>query len=59
MAADAAFMEAECLFKQKKYNEALAAYERVKDPSSKDFQVLTLLHGAQALGRAGHHDEPQ
>jgi TolA-binding protein len=49
LAADAAFMEAECLFKQKKYAEAQAAYERVKDTSSKDFQVLTLLHGAQAM----------
>ncbi len=49
LAADAAFMEAECLFKQKKYGEALTAYERVKDTSSKDFQVLTLLHSAQAL----------
>src|SRR5208283_884771 len=46
---DAAFMEAECLFKQKKFGEALSAYERVKDTSSKDFQVLTLLHSAQAL----------
>ncbi len=49
LAADAAFMEAECLFKQKKYSEAVTAYERVKDTSSKDFQVFTLLHGAQAL----------
>ncbi len=47
LAADAAFMEAECLFKQKKYPEALAAYEQVKDPSSKDFQALTLLHTAR------------
>jgi len=49
LSADAAFMEAECLFKQKKYDEALAAFQRVKDPSSTDFQVLTLLHGAQSL----------
>ncbi len=49
LAADATFMEAECLFKQKKYSEALTAYERVKDTSSKDFQALTLLHSAQAL----------
>jgi TolA-binding protein len=42
-------MEAECLFKQKKYAEAVTAYERVKNPSSKDFQALTLLHWAQAL----------
>jgi TolA-binding protein len=49
LAADAAFMEAECLFKQKKYGEALTAYGQVKDASSKDFQVLTLLHSAQAM----------
>jgi TolA-binding protein len=49
LAPDAAFMEAECLFKQKKYDDAFAAYQRVKNPTSKDFQVLTLLHGAQAV----------
>jgi cellulose synthase operon protein C len=49
LAADAEFMEAECLFQQKKYAAALALYERVKDTSSKDFQVLTLLHSAQAV----------
>jgi cellulose synthase operon protein C len=49
LAADASFMEAECLFKQKKYGDALAAYERAKDTSSPDFQVLGLLHSAQAL----------
>jgi TolA-binding protein len=51
LAPDAAFMEAECLFQLKKYPEALAAYQQVKDPSSKDFRVLTLLHSAQALGQ--------
>jgi cellulose synthase operon protein C len=49
LAADASFMEAECLFKQKKFSDAVTAYERVKDTSSPDFQVLTLLHSAQAL----------
>ena len=48
LAADAAFMEAECLFKQKKYSDAAAAFEHVKETSSIDFQVLSLLHGAQA-----------
>jgi TolA-binding protein len=51
LAADALFMEAECLFQLKKYPEALAAYQQVKDPSSKDFQALVLLHSAQALGQ--------
>jgi TolA-binding protein len=65
LSADAAFMEAECLFKQMKYGEALAAYQRVKDPSSKDFQVLTLLHGAQSLAaqaiamNRGDQEEPR
>jgi TolA-binding protein len=58
-AADAAFMEAECLFKQKKYAEALAAYAQVKNPSSKDFQVLTLLHTAEALGQIKSQAEPE
>ncbi len=49
LAADAAFMEAECLFKQKKYSDALTAYERAKGTSSPDFQVLSLLHSAQAM----------
>ncbi len=51
LVADATFMEAECLFKQKKYSEALTAYDRVKDPSAEEFRVLTLLHKAQALGQ--------
>jgi TolA-binding protein len=51
LAADAAFMEAECLFQLKKYPEAVAAYQEVKDPSSKEFRALTLLHGAQALAQ--------
>lgn len=51
LAADAAFMGAECLFKQEKFAEALAAYEKVKDLSSKDFQALRLLHAGQAAGQ--------
>jgi TolA-binding protein len=48
LAVDAAFMEGECLFKQKKYPEALAAYEQVTTPSDKQFSALALLHGGQA-----------
>ena len=29
LAADAAFMEAECLFKQEEYSDALSAYEKL------------------------------
>jgi len=49
LASDGAFMEGECLFKQNKFPEAVAAYQQVKTPSAKDFQVLTLLHHAQAI----------
>ncbi len=48
LAADAAFMEAEILFRQAKYAEALAAYETVQKPSTKEFEALSLLHAGQA-----------
>ena len=48
LAADAAFMEAECLFKQGKFAESLPVYAQVKNPAGKDFAVLALLHSAQA-----------
>jgi len=51
LAADAAFMAAECLFKQDKFGEALGAYKKVKDLSSKEFQALKLLHAGQAAGQ--------
>jgi cellulose synthase operon protein C len=57
LAADAAFMEAECLFKQKKFTEALADYEKLGPPSSRDFQVLLLLHGGQAAGQLKQWDK--
>jgi TolA-binding protein len=54
---DAAVLEEDRLLRQKKYAQALAAYEAVKNPSSKDFQVLTLLHSAQALGQLKASDD--
>jgi TolA-binding protein len=48
LAADAAFMEGECLFKQGQYAEALAAYKNVSNPTGKDFAALTALHAGQA-----------
>jgi TolA-binding protein len=51
LSSDAAFLEAECLTKLQKFDEALAAYQSVKTPSSKDWQVLALWHGAQAAGQ--------
>jgi TolA-binding protein len=50
LSGDAAFMEAESLAKQRKFTEALATYEQVKNPAGKDFPVLTLLHAGQAAG---------
>ncbi len=44
-------MEGESLLKQKKFAEALAAYEQVKNPAGKDFAVLALLHAGQAAGQ--------
>lgn len=73
LAGDAAFVEAECLFKQEKWLEALDAYGQVKGPSNKEFEVLVLLHSAQAAAQlkqwdralqlaqkcaAGHPDSP-
>lgn len=51
LAADAAFMEAESLFKQNKYAEAIPLYQQVTNPSGKDFAVLALLHAGQAQGK--------
>ena len=49
--ADAAFMEAECLFKQDKFAEALAAYNKLEDLSNEQFQTLALLHAGQAAAQ--------
>ncbi|HWB11965.1 MAG TPA: tetratricopeptide repeat protein [Pirellulales bacterium] len=51
LAADGAFMEAEALFKQGKYSEALPVYREVTTPSGKDFGVLALLHSGQAQAK--------
>lgn len=51
LAADAAFMEAESLFKQGKFAEAIPLYRQVTNPSGKDFAVLALLHAAQAQAK--------
>jgi TolA-binding protein len=51
LAADGAFMEAESLFKQGKYAEALPVYRQVVNPSGKDFGVLALLHAGQAQAK--------
>ena len=51
LSSDAAFMEAECLTKLKKFDEAIALYELVKTPTNKDWPALALLHGAEAAGQ--------
>lgn len=51
LAADAAFREGECLFKQEKFREAAAAYENVDKPTSKQIELVTLLHWADAAGQ--------
>lgn len=50
LAADATFMEAECLRELKRYEAAMAVYAEVKNPTGKDFALLALLHAGQAAG---------
>ena len=57
LAADAAFMAAECLFKQGMYKEALAAYEQIAKPANKDFEALGFLHSGQAAGQLKQWDK--
>ncbi|MEX0791980.1 MAG: tetratricopeptide repeat protein [Pirellulaceae bacterium] len=51
--ADAIFMQAECLFKEKKHAEALASYQRVPADrlSSDDMRALLLLHAGQSASQ--------
>ncbi len=51
LSADAVFMQAECHFRQKEYQEALDTYKLVKDPKAKNADVLTLLHAGNAAGQ--------
>lgn len=63
LAADTAFMKAESLFRQKKYNEAVDAYVAAKPmvENATDIQgsikSLTLLHGSQAANKAKRWNE--
>ena len=57
LAADAAFMEGEALVKQKKFADALAAYEKVQKPTGKDFEALALLHAGQAAAQLKQWDK--
>jgi TolA-binding protein len=51
LAGEAAYFEAESLFRGEKHAEALAAYERWKTFSSPEEQAQSLLHAAQSAGR--------
>ncbi len=57
LAADALFMQAECLFQQQRYAEALAIYEQVQEASTDEFRVLALLHGGQAAAQLEQWEE--
>jgi len=59
LAADAAFMRAESLFKQDRFAEALAAYTEVKTPTVKDAPALALLHAVQAAAHLKQWEECQ
>ena len=51
LAADAAFMEAECLFHQQQWQPALDRYVDLPGLSGEDFPPLALLHAAQAASK--------
>lgn len=55
--ADGAFMEAESLFHLGKYADALAAYERVPELDTENFEILRLLHAGQAASRLNQFDK--
>ncbi len=56
LAEKAAFWEGESQMKQKKFANALAAYQQV-NPAGKDFGALALLHAGQAAGRLAQWDK--
>jgi TolA-binding protein len=51
LAGEAAYLEAESLFRGEKFAEALAAYERWKTFASPEEQAQALLHAAESAGR--------
>lgn len=51
LAGDAAFMEAECLFKLARWAEALKAYEALPALENREFRALAALHAGQAAGQ--------
>jgi TolA-binding protein len=57
LAADAAFMEAECLRQQGRFDEALTAYERLPRSLGPGSQSLAYLHAGQAAAALKRWDE--
>ena len=56
LVADAAFMEAESLFMQNKFKEALQLYESLAPLDSQDYEVLRLLHAGQSAAQMKQTD---
>ena len=56
LVADAIFMEAESLFMQNKFKEALQLYESLSPLESPDYEVLRLLHAGQSAGQIKQPD---
>lgn len=50
-------MEAECLYQQQKYAEALAAYDQLKNLSNNEYRALALLHAGQAAAKLDQWDQ--
>lgn len=57
LAQDARFMQAEILFKQEKFAEALPLYREVKQPSNPEFLALARLHAGQAAAKLNQWEE--
>ncbi|MGB9690093.1 tetratricopeptide repeat protein [Thermogutta sp.] len=56
LVTDAIFMEAESLFMQNKFKEALQLYESQGPLESPDYEVLRLLHAGQSAGQIKQQD---
>lgn len=57
LAADGAFMEAECLFKMSQWTEAQAAYAKLPALANAKYASLALLHAGQAAGQLNQWDK--
>lgn len=53
LVSDAAFMQAESIFRSDNYREALNIYETLPPLDTKEYEVLRLFHAGQAAARTG------